>query len=598
MELSVNKISYRIITADVNEDISSLIDEIRNSKESKIYIYAPKTLKSLCNSLNMRLIKNESKALGKEIMIASQDQQIQKAANKADIPVVAAPPLAKSQNLSSGDESSRVSERFFPYRSKMFDIIPPDIAREEASYASSQVFSPGEEITDKDRYEEDSAEDELDSLHLHREEKVEEKHEEEPKEPPEEPKEKKRNHFPPIANILNVTKLKGVSITRNSAFFVFALAVFFGIGMFVFFVLPKAEIRIEPKKDLLSFDIAVHVNTNTQDIDFSKNVIPGELLESSIEESQDFLSSGKETREEKARGYITVYNEYSSSPQTLVENTRFISQDGKLFRTTETLVIPGATVKEGKIVPSSIEIEIMAQEAGEDYNIGPSTFSIPGFKGTPKYIAFYGKSSKQMQGGFIGEVEVVTEADLKNAEEKFKETLLGKVREDFDAKKPKEFMLLDNAVKEEVAELTFDRKAQEAAKSFTITGKAKVFGFVFDEEHISRLVDGTIRGRITEEREILEETKKLTYKDVELNVEKEEMNLLVGVEEWISARIDEQDIIENIRGKSLIEVKEYLSSHEAVDTARVTFSPFWIKRVPRAADKIKIEIIKTVVQEE
>jgi len=96
--------------------------------------------------------------------------------------------------------------------------------------------------------------------------------------------------------------------------------------------------------------------------------------------------------EYKATGIITIYNTYSSSPQTLVKTTRFVSEGGKLFRTTKTIVVPGADASSGKIVPGSTTVEVIASEPGNEYNIGPSTFSIPGFKGTPKYLAFYGES--------------------------------------------------------------------------------------------------------------------------------------------------------------------------------------------------------------
>ena len=57
---------------------------------------------------------------------------------------------------------------------------------------------------------------------------------------------------------------------------------------------------------------------------------------------------------EKARGSLTVYNEYSSSPQTLVATTRFESPEGKIFRIEKNIVVPGAKIEEGKIIASTI----------------------------------------------------------------------------------------------------------------------------------------------------------------------------------------------------------------------------------------------------
>ena len=101
----------------------------------------------------------------------------------------------------------------------------------------------------------------------------------------------------------------------------------------------------------------------------------------------------------KASGIITVFNEYSSDSQRLVASTRFLSSSGKIFRAIEDIYIPGAQLNDDEIIPSSIDVEVVANYLGAEYNIGPSDFTIPGFKGTVKYAGFYGKSNTAMNGG-------------------------------------------------------------------------------------------------------------------------------------------------------------------------------------------------------
>ncbi len=615
MNLNVNKISRRVITIEPGQDITGIIDEIRDTKELQVYLYIPHGSRPFENALNLRLLKNESAALEKEVILVSNDAQIHKAAKKAELPVsLTLPPGVSSRLPSAGESQESDAPNPVLYGSKMFDIIPPGI-KEDVSHVPSGVSYPEtEEDVEEDQPEEEETKEEtsfqepvmdetaaptgvgasLPPRAGEESQEVEEDEEKKDEEYHEGTLRKSGISFFWFFNILNTAGSSGLALAKNSMFFVGGLVFLVGIAGFVYFILPKAEVKLEPKKDLLTFDIAVYANTQTTRVDFSNNTIPGELLESSVELAENFISSGREVREEKARGNIIVYNEFSSSIQTLVENTRFISQDGKLFRSVKTVVVPGASIEEGKIVPSSIEIEVVGAEAGEDYNVGPSTFSIPGFKGTPKYTAFYGKSSGSIEGGFIGEVEVVTEEDIESANEIFRQALLEKVREDFRNKTPQDFILLDDAVEEEITELVSDKEAGDVAKSFTLSGKARVIGFVFDANDVSLLIEETIQGRMSPEKELLADTKKLVYKEVEIDVEAEEMTLLVGVEEWIATRVDESEIIEAIRGKSLEEVREYLASHPSLDSARVTFSPFWIKRVPRAADKIKIEVVKTI----
>jgi len=45
-----------------------------------------------------------------------------------------------------------------------------------------------------------------------------------------------------------------------------------------------------------------------------------------------------------------------------------------------------------------------------------------------------------------------------------------------------------------------------------------------------------------------------------------------------------------LAGKDEIEVRKYLSSLSEIEGARVIFWPFWVKRIPKNKDKIKITI--------
>ena len=107
----------------------------------------------------------------------------------------------------------------------------------------------------------------------------------------------------------------------------------------------------------------------------------------------------------KASGTITAFNEYGSEPQLLVASTRFLSSNGKIFRTTKDVYIPGANIIDDEIIPSSIDVEVVANYLGAEYNIGQSDFTIPGFKGTVKYAGFYGKSDTAMSGGSMERIE-------------------------------------------------------------------------------------------------------------------------------------------------------------------------------------------------
>lgn len=127
--------------------------------------------------------------------------------------------------------------------------------------------------------------------------------------------------------------------------------------------------------------------------------------------------------ENKASGQVIIYNAYSKNSQKLISNTRFESADHKIFRIQQPVVVPGATMVAGKVSqPGSVEVTVYADAAGPDYNIGLGDFTIPGFKGDPRYSKFTArsKSDSPISGGFIGTVKVPSDADIKAAEDDIK----------------------------------------------------------------------------------------------------------------------------------------------------------------------------------
>jgi len=161
-------------------------------------------------------------------------------------------------------------------------------------------------------------------------------------------------------------------------------------------------------------NIAVRVLDETQDISLTYEVTG----ENSV--------SGK-----KASGSVVIYNEYSSSSQTLIATTRLQSTDGKIFRLLKNVVVPGTTNVGGTIQPGAIEAEVVADQAGSDFNIDPTDFKIPGFANGPKFDKFYAKSSSSFSGGTSdgtsGGSAKVTQQDIDSAKAKAEAAINDKI---------------------------------------------------------------------------------------------------------------------------------------------------------------------------
>ncbi|HOW13117.1 MAG TPA: hypothetical protein PK121_02280 [Candidatus Pacearchaeota archaeon] len=367
----------------------------------------------------------------------------------------------------------------------------------------------------------------------------------------------------------------------------FLFIVLFCSGVyFIFF--EKTRIEISPKTEILSLKDTIVIDKNASQADFLTRVIPGKVFTDERSASSNFPATGKVQKEEKAKGIIRVYNNYSTSPQTLVATTRFVSADGKLFRSIKQVTIPGATYEGNKLVPGFLDIEVQAAEPGEDYNIGPSTFSIPGFAGTDKYTAFYGKSFQPMKGGLKGEVLKVSEEDINNA----KETLLKKLKEEsinyLKNNISQDYILLDETVKEEVIKESSSVEVNKEANSFDFELTIKTEGLAFKKSDLDNFVKNIISLNLLEGKKIQEETisKKFSLK----SRENDRVMLDLEIKARVYPDFDVNEVKKALAGKSLYEINNLISEDSMFSKIEIKSIPFWRETIPNDINKIEIDV--------
>lgn len=378
--------------------------------------------------------------------------------------------------------------------------------------------------------------------------------------------------------------------SKKRIFIILGVTGVVAIGLVCYFSLSKAEIQIKPKTETMQFKTELNIDKNVAFFDLEKNKIPGQLFQVEKEGQREFPATQEKEVQEKAKGIIIVYNQYSSAPQTLVKGTRFVSEKEKLFRTIETVVIPGAQIEEGQIIPSSIDIYVEAAEPGKDYNIGSSTFTIPGFKGTPKHAGFYGKSTQPMSGGAIGKVKVVSAEDIQGAKDILTVELKKKAKEELEKKIPADLNVIKDASIQEVVESSSSVEANQPAEKFTIKVKvaAKTLGFIKNEA--VSLINDNLKGKISGNKTLIPDTMEINYSVTDINLEKGTAKLSCDVKERLVSRVDIEEIRRGLLGKSEVEVRQYLSSRLEIESAKLIFWPFWVKKIPSKESKIKITI--------
>jgi hypothetical protein len=368
--------------------------------------------------------------------------------------------------------------------------------------------------------------------------------------------------------------------------FVLVLACAFSISFF--FV--NAQVKVTPKRQ---------VATIHQTFTAKKDILPPglsyEVVTLSKEETKEVTASGEEKADIKASGTILIYNKYSTSPQTLVKNTRFESAGGLIYRINESVIVPGKTTKDGEEVPGSIRATVYADQPGEKYNIGLSDFTIPGFKGDPRYKTFFARSDSKMQGGFSGIMKKVKPEDLVTVKSELETKLKDELMKAAQAQVPKNFVLYDDA---SIFDFEMLPQVTSGTDKAIIKEKGIIYGVLFNSDLLSQQI--VQNATPTNSDTNISVT---NIKDLEFHMQKKEsFNPITSNEVSFSlqgsARIiwkySPQKLKEDLKGKMRNDLGKILSSYTSIEKAEVVIRPFWRRSFPD--DLSKIEIREAVSQ--
>lgn len=373
-------------------------------------------------------------------------------------------------------------------------------------------------------------------------------------------------------------------IWGGGAGFIFLLAA----ALLLSTVFARANISVKPRVENIDLrDISVGFDISVSKTLLDARVLPAELLTFSRKEAGEFEATGKEFVAEKARGRVRIYNSFSSSPQSLVANTRFLTNDGILYRLPRPITIPGAKIEEGKIVPQFIEAELIADKPGQGSNLsGEIRLSIPGFQGSPKYDGFYAIAPEGFSGGFEGEARVVSAEDKKRAEEAVTKKVYDGISEEMSRKTPPEFTFVEKLREIEITNIVSPKSGTRRDK-FVVEAEAKGRAFFFRQSDLISLLQEMILkdGR---SKELMPDTANFSYRPVSLDYEKGKAAVVVNGTIKLKYVIPEKELALLVKGKKRGSIIEALKSREELAQFSVSIFPPWRASAPNDESKIRI----------
>ena len=529
------------IFLDKENNIDFATDRLLSTTATKVVLNIPKNSVLGISVHNFQMLKREADTAGKEIIIESIDEHVLE--------------LASLVGMTALNPVFKTKERI------VTDILPRGNGKSESRKARSAVVD--EEITEfaSEETEKEEAED------VGGEEYV----------PPPGKRETRRR------------REEGRKSGRIFLWGVVLIAGLAAIFLILTYVIPHVTIQVSIKKITANFSDTVVVSPAVASSSLlgSTVTLPGQIISAASNLSFHFASGTEEYVQTKATGTLVVYNAYSSASQILVATTRFVSPEGKLFRSTERVTVPGAKIANGTTTPGSTKVPVVADQPGSEYNVGPSDgWTIPGFQGTARYDKFYAAALQPMGGGFVGTTTVPTKDDLAAAENQATQKLEDALTSQLSLLNSDNLTILPQSTAFQISSMNATPSKDGNGFDVYVVGSAKQMAFdgtMFQNvilDSLSNEASGTMK---------VDEFKP-SYSTTTPDFIKGTMSFTATGTITYEPNIDFNKVKSEIVGMTSDKLKATIFALPGLEQANVSFWPFWVSTVPTNQANINLEV--------
>lgn len=523
------------ISINKNEAVAEVVETIIAEPDSDIILIVPKDAALGESVINFRLIKREADAIGKRIIVESVDEEILASAKASRLESIH--PLFKRKKRSSA----------------LSDIVPVEDEKDEEGETPFRRWPKQRKLTAL-----------ADTFH-----ETEEDKKGQAKEAVKAPKKSRPRRW--------------LSRPRLVLFIGVPLVVLVA-GLWFASVFRRAEVIINFEEIPWEYQNNFVASAGATSINPKTRLLPAELFTQEKNLTKLFPASGRDYVSEKATGKILIFNAYSSEPQALVATTRFFAPDGKLFRLDSSVLVPGAEIKDGKIIPASTEAKITADKPGAEYNLeNVERLSIPGFKGSPKYDGFYGSIIKT-SGGFIGERAVPTEDDIAAAKKETENILKSNLESSFLGSQPVDFDIPEGASQIQTIRLSINSNTDQDG-NFGVFGEAVLRAVGFRRSDLKTLLIS-----LASEDYPLKTFKEFSpsYSEVIADFNKRNLTFSLSVQSTLTQNFSSDEFKNQILGLGVARVRALILDLPGLKDAKISVWPSWLKKLPKNKDRIKI----------
>jgi len=361
---------------------------------------------------------------------------------------------------------------------------------------------------------------------------------------------------------------------------------FFAFAWFV----PRAEVTVLVKPEVLEKEFKLTVDPNQDVVDRENLVLPGKTLETEMSGEKSSQATGEKLVGDQAKGTVIIYNR-TDGPKTFEKGALIAASGGLKFSLDDEVKIASKTpdLSTGVDKWGEAKVGVTAAEIGAQYNLAAGTqFSLENHPQS-SYLA---KNESDLSGGTSRKIQAVSEGDQNNLRDDLSKELAEGAEGELLAKvSPDQSLIAESILTDPISE-DFDHQVGDEAQNLNLKLSVKISSLTFNRGEFVELVSGLLADSIPTDYQLQKEEIQSKFEIEEKN---EDGSLLfkAHIKANLIPKIEAKEIIKNLKGKYQNLAKDYLKIIPGYVDSEILIQPRlpgFLSTLPRSEERINVKI--------
>lgn len=549
------------IYVDVDDEITTIIDKVRNSDGKIVALVLPKRASVFQSIVNMKLLKRSAESAKKHLVLVTTEASLMPLAGAVGLHV-APTPQSKPEIPTAAEAAEEADEPLL--EDEADEEYTADNAGDkpvgELAKRSGHVMAADEAaaVTLPDEGEEEAGEGESSKL-----------------------KKVRKNHS---------LKVPDFNKFRMRLFLVGLLGVLAIVGLYyALVVMPKAAITITTNASAQNVSLTATLDPSAQTFDPTKMVLPSKAEQQQKTTSQQVNTTGQKNTGTAATGTVimkaTACFPHIGTPSAVAAGTG-VTTNGLTFITQEKASF-SYTGNDGSGCNfyQAGPIDITAQTGGTKYNVSSVTFTVAGRSD----VTATGSAS----GGTDNVINIVAQADIDSAVQKLAAADTTAIQTSLEqALRLDGLYPLPQTFAAGTPVVTNSANVGDTADTVTVTQAVTYTMYGAKQADLDALIKQNVDKQIDTSNQTIQDDGLGGATISVVNTANNTVQISLQTQATVGPDINAATIKKQAAGKKIGDVKALVNTVPGVTNVDVKLSPFWVSSVPTNLSKITVTISK------